>query len=92
MSRKEQMEALFSRLQSDLTLSEEQGSKLRGLIEDHFEQRRAVRESNDEKEARRQAIKPLMKELRQNIGGMLDAGQKATFQANKEEYRDLLRG
>jgi hypothetical protein len=34
----------------------------------------------------------LNKQLRQDIGGVLDGGQKETFQANKGAYKSLLRG
>lgn len=91
MSRKEELEELFERLESDLNLSQEQGARIRHLLNDHMRQRKAIRQEQDEKEARKQAIKPLVKELRKNIGTVLDEQQEATFKQNKDQYKALLR-
>jgi uncharacterized membrane protein YccC len=92
MSRQEAFDALLDRLNTDLSLSADQTARVRGLLEAHMEQRRAIRRQHEDKAARREAIKPLNQQLRRDIGGMLDAGQKATFQANKAAYKDMLKG
>ena len=93
MSRKEKMEALLGNLQTDLSLSTEQSTRVRTLVMGHMEQRQALKqEHGDNKAARKAAVKPLNKQLRQEIGGVLDAGQAETFKANKDTYRKMLRG
>ena len=44
------------------------------------------------KMARKAEIKPLRKQLRQDIGGLLNADQKSVFRNNKDSYKQLLRG
>lgn len=93
MSVKEKLEAVMAQLQQDMSLSEDQSSKIRGFVESHMAQRREIKARHgDNKMARKAEIKPLRKQLRQDIGGVLNADQKAVFRNNKEQYKQLLRG
>ncbi|MBI1192025.1 MAG: hypothetical protein GC205_02465 [Bacteroidetes bacterium] len=92
MSRKENLEALLQSLQADLTLTTEQSTGIRGLVQTHMEQRKALRaQFGEDKVARKEAVKPLNQQLRKDIGSLLDARQKDVFQQNKEAYKEMLR-
>lgn len=93
MSVKEKLEAVMTRLQSDMALNENQASQIRGFVESHMASRREIKARHGEnKLARKAEVKPLRKKLRQDIGGVLTPEQKQTFQVNKTNYKSILRG
>jgi len=92
MSRKEILEELLQHLQSDLNLTPEQSTSLKGLVQTHMEQRKALRTRfGDDKAGRKEAVKPLNKQLRTDIGSLLDARQQGIFQEKKDKYKEMLR-
>ena len=93
MSRKEQFEELLSRLQAVLSLSTAQNEQIRGLVTAYMQQRKALRtQFGEDKGGRKEAVKPLNQKLRQDIGALLEPGQQGKFKANKEAYKEMLRG
>jgi hypothetical protein len=93
MSRKEKLEEMVSHMRVDLQLTDDQQNRLRNIAEDYMRSRRDIRQKHGtNKEARKAEIKPLNQQLRQTIGGLLNADQRDKFKGNFKNYRAILKG